>query len=184
MVYIRCKACGYLMPEGSKYDICPACGVPNKMFEPYDDKVSETRSKLINLDIHPVMVHAPVALSYIGGLTIILLLLGFWPDLLKPVFKVLTIILVASAFGSMATGIFDAKVRFRKVSTPVLKKKLIIGGVFTVATVFSFLGAWFLDFAAAPTQVLLVIVSLLAMISAAVLGLLGAKLVHAKMPGK
>ena len=34
---IRCKACGYVTREGKIKDVCPACGVPAKMFEPYTD---------------------------------------------------------------------------------------------------------------------------------------------------
>ena len=28
---VRCKSCGYLMPEGKLKDKCPACGVPAKV---------------------------------------------------------------------------------------------------------------------------------------------------------
>ena len=44
---IRCKACGYVTCEGKIKDVCPACGVPAKMFEPYTDPVSEKRRRFL-----------------------------------------------------------------------------------------------------------------------------------------
>ena len=38
--------------------------VPGKMFEPYTDKISEQRKKILDRHIHPIMVHAPQAFAF------------------------------------------------------------------------------------------------------------------------
>ena len=52
------------MEEEKVGDVCPACGVPGKMFEPYTDKISEQRKKILDRHIHPIMVHAPQAFAF------------------------------------------------------------------------------------------------------------------------
>ena len=59
LVELRGSAIESLAVASKVGEICPACGVPAKMFEPYDDKVSEARRRMIDLHIHPVIVHSP-----------------------------------------------------------------------------------------------------------------------------
>src|SRR3972149_10318207 len=58
---VRCKVCGYVMPEGKLRDKCPACGVAAKAFEPWEDPLSEQRRRALALDLHPIAVHFPTA---------------------------------------------------------------------------------------------------------------------------
>ena len=60
---IRCKACGFVTDQGKIKDVCPACGVPAKMFEPYTHPVSLKRRRILDLHTHPVMVHFPQAFA-------------------------------------------------------------------------------------------------------------------------
>ncbi len=38
-------------------DVCPACGMPRKVFEPYRERVSLNRLMMLNLDLHPIAIH-------------------------------------------------------------------------------------------------------------------------------
>ena len=55
--YVVCKSCGYVMEKGKLHDVCPACGVPAKMFEPYAERLSPRRRLILSLDLHPITVH-------------------------------------------------------------------------------------------------------------------------------
>ncbi len=125
---IRCKACGYVTKEGKVKDICPACGVPAKMFAPYTDPVSEKRRLILDLHAHPIMVHFPEAFT----ITLFLLatLSYFAPGAIKEALftsiQVISFPLPFFVILAIITGLVDGKIRFRKVTTPLLKKKIIV----------------------------------------------------------
>ena len=120
------------MLKGSLKDRCPACGVPAKMFEPYAEKVSEHRKMLLSLDIHPILVHFPVSFN----VTILvlsaasLILKGAALSSLEPALTVLVYFLPIAVIAAFLGGLFDGKVRFRKVTTPILLRKIIYGSLF------------------------------------------------------
>ena len=60
---VICKSCGFVMEKGKLRDKCPACGVAAKMFEPYIEKMSPSRKKILSLDLHPILVHFPQAFA-------------------------------------------------------------------------------------------------------------------------
>jgi len=45
--WLICKACGYKIRSKNLKDVCPACGVNKKFFEPFSDNVSQVRSILV-----------------------------------------------------------------------------------------------------------------------------------------
>ncbi|MFX0196457.1 MAG: hypothetical protein ACFFCW_10070 [Candidatus Hodarchaeota archaeon] len=53
---IRCL-CGYFRSSTKDENICPACGAPSMAFDPYDQKVSPIRRKILELSIYPITVH-------------------------------------------------------------------------------------------------------------------------------
>lgn len=126
---IRCKACGYVTCEGKIKDVCPACGVPAKMFEPYTDPVSQKRRLILGLHIHPIMVHFPQAFTV--TLFILAVLSYVTPPAIKESLivsiKVISFFLPYFIILSLLTGLFDGKIRFRKLTTPFLKRKIVIG---------------------------------------------------------
>ena len=50
------------MEAGKLGDVCPACGLPRKVFEPYRERVSINRLRLLNLDLHPIVIHLSQAM--------------------------------------------------------------------------------------------------------------------------
>jgi rubredoxin len=54
---IRCKACGYVMEADKLKDVCPACGMSSRVFEPYRERVALNRLFILSLDLHPIAIH-------------------------------------------------------------------------------------------------------------------------------
>lgn len=183
---VRCKACGYIMEKDALGDVCPACGVKKEMFEPWEDKVGVLRRFILEKHLHPVIVHAPQALTFL------LLLLGaafplFGADLQKaylwPAVVVMTWLLPISIVATILSGFFDAMVRYRKVATPALLQKQILGYLLLAASIVMTVVVSTGTFADLTVWLSYVAANLVAMATSALLGLKGAKLTHAVMPG-
>ena len=189
---IRCKACGYLMAEGSNYEECPACGVPSKMFEPYDDKVPEERAWLLRYDLHGVVAHAPMGLTFIMLILAAVGLVLGWAgsggssiySYVMTTLVVLSVVLpivVAATFGA---GLIDGKYRYKKVTTKRLVQKILLGSVFFVLSVGMLIVAILPEYVtSASLQIVYLIVNAAAFGCTVYLGLWGAGLVHGIMPG-
>ncbi len=131
---MRCKACGYVTTEDKIGDVCPACGLPKTVFEEYEDKISPGRKAFIDLHLHPIAVHFPQALASLVPVFIVAgwILPPSWAiDVLNSA-RVLAILLPFSVLGAIAAGLLDGKTRFKKLSTPLLVKKIILALVLLV----------------------------------------------------
>lgn len=182
---MRCKACGFVTDTGKIKDVCPACGVPAKMFEIYTHPVSLKRRRILDLHTHPVLVHFPQAFS----LTLFLLSVAilFAPakiqDDLTSTIRVLSFLLPFFVVGAIATGLMDGKLRFRKVTTPLLKKKIILSLVFFITSIVLAALALSGQFLTAPIHVAYTLLTVVTSLCGALLGLIGGKLLDAKFPG-
>ncbi len=183
--YVRCKACGYIMEASKLGELCPACGVSAKVFEPYKENISEKRKRILDLHIHPIVVHLPqaiVPMLIVLAAAMLFLVEGRVRTALLDTTRVLSIFLPFSVVLAFAAGIYDGKLRFRKVTTPLLIRKMIVGSLFLVAT----LGAGFLslytdlDGLAMAGFAILQVFSLGA---AVVLGMAGFGLLSSRFPG-
>jgi ribosomal protein L37E len=182
---IRCKACGYVTKEGKIKDVCPACGVPAKMFEPYADPVSEKRRQLLGLHIHPIMVHFPQAFA----ITLFLLMVFSYFASIKikwilfDAIIVISFLLPCSVILAFLTGLFDGKIRFRKLTTPFLKRKIIIGLFFLIISISLAYLAFSEGLSASPLHEYFILLTIIAVACGTGLGLLGVKMLEAKFPG-
>jgi uncharacterized membrane protein len=182
---IKCKACGYVTKEGTIKDICPACGVGAKMFEPYTDPVSEKRRLVLGIHIHPIMVHFPEAFA----ITLFLLAASsyFTPGAIKESFfvsiQVISFLLPFFTVLAIITGLFDGKIRFRKVTTPLLKKKIVISLFFLIISIALVFLAFSGQLPASPIREYFTLLTIIAVACGAGLGLLGGHLMDAKFPG-
>jgi hypothetical protein len=182
---IRCKACGYVTKEGNIKDVCPACGVPAKMFEPYTDPLSEKRRRIIDLHSHPIIVHFPQAFAL--TLFILAILLFIAPSQIKDALcytmKVLSLFLPFFVVLSFLTGLLDGKTRFRKVTTPFLKKKIIIGLIFFISSIALAALAFTKQFPSPPILGYFTLLTIIAAGCTVSLGFIGGRLAEAKFPG-
>jgi rubredoxin len=183
--YVKCKACGYVMEAGALKDRCPACGVPAKQFEPHEEKVSEGRKRILDLHIHPVVVHMPQAFAA----TLVLLALALAAlggtalgPALADTIKVMGALLPIFVLAAFAAGQLDGKIRFRRVSTPLLVRKMAVGALFFAL---SLAGAALALFSPLEGGTLAAfgVAEALGLGCGAVLGIWGSSLMGAKFPG-
>lgn len=182
---MRCKACGFITDKDKIKDVCPACGVPAKMFEPYKYMVSVKRRRILDLHTHPVLVHFPQAFS------VLLFLLAFaaffvpafLQEMLASTARVLSVLLPFFLVAAIAAGLLDGKIRFRKVTTPLLKKKIILSLIFFLTSVVMAALALKGQFFMAPEHLFFTVLAGVIMLCGAFLGLIGGTLLDAKFPG-
>jgi len=183
---VRCKACGYIMEKDSLSDVCPACGVKKEMFEPWEDKVGAARRFYLDLHVHPIVVHLPN--SFAPVLLLVALAYALLPAqnaYLWPVLQLLSWIFPLTVVGGFLSGLVDGKVRYRKVSTPLLLRKIFVGSLFIVASVVQAVLVSVAPFGAGFTGIWIgyTVTAFLSLIAASVLGKWGSSLFHAAMPG-
>jgi hypothetical protein len=182
---VRCKACGYVTAEGNIKDVCPACGVPAKMFEPYQDPVAEKRRKILGMHIHPIIVHFPQSFAF--TLFVLAVLSFVAPPQINGILNC-TIRVISSAFPffltlALLTGIVDGKTRFRKMTTPFLKKKIIFGLGFLATSIVIAVVALAQQLSSIPEMALFTMLTIIAVGFSVALGLIGGELMEAKLPG-
>jgi uncharacterized membrane protein len=182
---MRCKACGYVTDQGNIKDVCPACGVPAKMFEPYNHPVSLKRRRILDLHTHPVMVHFPQAFAL--TLFILSCFAFFVPqslmETLSSTIKTLSVLLPFFLIPAIATGLMDGKLRFRKVTTPLLRKKIILSLIFFITAVVMAALVLSGQLLNTPTHMIYFALTIIVSLCGALLGLIGGKLLDAKFPG-
>jgi rubredoxin len=177
---VRCRPCGYVMEADKLGDVCPACGLPRKVFEPYRERVSLNRLRLLNFDLHPIVIHLSQSLVIlIPALIIITKFFGtFQPEIVRDVLTFSVFVFPFTLFFAIVTGIIDGLTRFKTLATPLLRVKIIFSIIILILSIsISFL---------APKQeyhLLALLLSLLALGSGIRLGLWGKKLINVILPG-
>jgi len=141
-VYQICRLCGYIRKTNEDGKVCPACGAPSTSFVPYLQKVSDSRLKLLNLDIHPVVVHFTVSYTVTTTILYVLSFLSpvkFGIDLQNPaILDFFVFFFPVFVLAGGLTGIVDGKVRFRKLKTPFLKIKMILATSLVLVSILIF----------------------------------------------
>jgi rubredoxin len=132
-----CSVCGYFINERYKGNECPACGVLKTAFQPYIDKMSPQRRKILNLHLHNILIHFPQAFSL---LMLFLIVLGFFLKGTAKLeflvtFKILSFFLPLSVAVSIISGMIDGRNRFKRIDTPILKKKIIVATLFFIFSI-------------------------------------------------
>lgn len=177
---VRCKPCGYVMEAGKLKDVCPACGMPAKAFEPYRERVALNRLFILSLDLHPIAIH-------LSQTFVILIPLLIFSTLLFPNFNytVFSSVLIFSIYAfpltliaAISTGISDGLFRFKTLTPPILRLKIIFSSIIIVLA-----GAMFFVAKDGDFGLLTIILSLGCLFCAVRLGLLGKHLIDVILPG-
>lgn len=177
---VRCRPCGFVIESDKLGDVCPACGLPRKVFEPYREKVSLNRLKILNLDLHPIAIH--LSQTFVVLIPAMFLITKMLPDFQFTLFKsVLTFsvfIFPLTLLLAIITGIVDGLTRFKSLSPPLLRIKVIFSLIIFIISI-----AVFLLYINNRTGVLPVTLSIIALGIAIRLGLWGKKLINVILPG-
>ena len=178
---VICKSCGYIMAQSKLGETCPACGVKAQMFIPHDERISDKRKLLLALDLHPILVH------FTQAYTATILALSLLALLVKPGWleRIMTVVIVLgyavpfTVVAAFAAGLYDGKIRFRKVKTPLLVKKMVLGSI-----LFALTCGVFLCVLCNPLPLALIaLLSAIAMVCASILGFWGVSLLNSRFPG-
>ncbi|NDP20768.1 MAG: rubrerythrin [Paludibacter sp.] len=177
---VRCKPCGYVMKESELGDVCPACGLPRNVFEPYRERVSANRLFILALDIHPIAIHlSQTFVALIPLLSVFHLILpDFFPEIVNPVIEFSIFMLPLSLLLSFFSGLLDGITRFKTLRTPLLKSKIIYSSMILILG----FSMWASELTNQSHWVTLII-SFIALACAVKLGLLGKHLIDVILPG-
>ncbi len=177
---VRCRPCGYVMKASELGDVCPACGLPRNVFEPYRERVSPNRLFLLNLDIHPIAIHLSQTLVAFTPVLIVFhwLFPEFQATVVHSVINFSIVMLPLSLIASFVSGLIDGITRFKTLRTPMLSSKIIYS---SLALVISFVQLMF--FKPSEYNWLTLLISLAVFGCAVKLGLIGKHLIDVILPG-
>ena len=177
---VRCRPCGYVMKASDLGDVCPACGLPRNVFEPYREKVSPNRLFILALDIHPIAIHLSQTFVALTPLLIIFHLL--FPDFKEIiVHSVINFSIFALPFSlilSFISGLIDGITRFKTLRTPMLRSKIIFSSAILVLAFIQLL-----IYTPGIYTWINILLSLAALGCAVKLGLVGKHLIDVILPG-
>ena len=177
---VRCRPCGFVMEADKLGDVCPACGLPRKVFEPYRERVSMNRLRLLNLDLHPIAIHLSQALVIAIPMLVLVthFLPGLYPEVLQNVLTFSIVLFPFTLVLAIITGVIDGLTRFKTLRTPLLRVKIIFSFVILTLSI--------LIYFVAPKEnlhILTIVLSLMSLGAGIQLGLWGKKLINVILPG-
>jgi len=177
---VRCKPCGYVMEADKLGDVCPACGMPRKAFEPYRERVSLNRLFLLKFDLHPIAIHLSQALVIAIPLLAIIINLfkHFQPEILSSVLIFSVYVFPFTLVIAMITGTIDGITRFKTLRTPLLRVKIIFSIIILSLSIVLFFVAPYEHYG-----VFTIVLGILCLAAAVQLGLWGKKLINVILPG-
>ena len=177
---VRCRPCGFVVEADKLGDVCPACGLPRKVFEPYREKVSHNRLFLLNFDLHPIAIHLSQALVIMIPLLAIMtnLLKCFHPEILKSVLIFSVYLFPFTLILAIITGVIDGLTRFKTLGTPLLRVKIIFSLIILSLSIVLFFVAPHENY-----YVMTLVLSILCLAAGIQLGLWGKKLINVILPG-
>lgn len=177
---VRCRPCGFVIEADKLGDVCPACGMPRKVFEPYRERVSRNRLRLLNLDLHPIAIHLSQAL--VIAIPVLVILTNFFkdfqPEILKSVLVFSIFIFPFTLVLAIISGIIDGLTRFKTLATPILRVKIIFSIIILTLAVGMLLAVQHENLFA-----LILVLSILTLGAGFQLGLWGKKLINVILPG-
>ena len=178
---VICRPCGYVMKASDLKDVCPACGLPHTVFEPYRERVSPKRLLILALDIHPIAIH--LSQTFVALIPVLIVFHWIFPNfqevMVHSVISFSIFMLPISLIASIVSGIIDGLTRFKTLDTPLLQSKIVYS---VIILVLSFLH-WTIsqeDIYEWPTF----LISMLVFPCAVKLGLMGKDLLNVILPGK
>ena len=123
---VRCRPCGLIIEAEKLGDVCPACGIARKAFEPYREKVSLNRLRLLNLDMHPIAIHLSQALVVTIPLLIIISYFfnSFQPVIINSVLRFSVFVFPVTLVLAIISGVVGGLIRFKTLKTPLLRVKI------------------------------------------------------------
>jgi uncharacterized membrane protein len=184
---VRCKACGYIMEEGKLGEKCPACGAPKTAFAPFVDPMSESRRRLLKLDVHPTAVHFPISftVAVLVFSIAIIFLSGDARTLIIDTTKILALLIPVLVIIAAAVGIIDGRTRFRKLgNSRILQRKIIYAVILFVVSAVLAVIVWLPGLNTITSSLIAILLAAISIGLIILLALLGTSINEAAFPGK
>ena len=177
---VRCRPCGFVMEADKLGDVCPACGMPRRAFEPYRERVSLNRLFLLKFDLHPIAIHLSQSLVILIPFLAVFINLNnhFQSDILKSVLIFAVYVFPFTLVLAIITGTIDGITRFKTLRPPLLKVKIIFSLIILSLSIVLFFVAPYEHYG-----IFTIILSILCFAAAIQLGLWGKKLINVILPG-
>jgi len=181
----RCKVCGYIAESQEPPEVCPACGFKGKIFEEFESPVSAKRRIIMKLHIHPVLVHFPLAfvLSLFLINLIVLIDIIQLPSTFTAMAEAIIWLLPFAAFLATISGMYDGKLRFKRIDTPLLKKKMVLSSLFILVSISLIVLLSSSDLDQRSYGLVILMYSVVLSGIGTWLGLIGSRLIEAKVRG-
>jgi len=181
----KCKVCGFVLKSKTLPDLCHACGFKGKIFEEFEPTVSAKRRKAMELHAHSALVHFPIAIiTYIFFINLFILakVIALHSVFAASLEAMILLLPFVTLFG-MLSGLYDGKLRFKKINTPLLKKKILLSVLLIVISTSLFILQITMEIDQSSYSLLILAYSIVLFSFVTVLGLLGGTLLNSKVRG-
>lgn len=181
----KCKVCGFVLKSKALPELCPACGFKGKIFEEFEPTVSAKRRKALELHAHSAIVHFPIAvITYIFFINLLILAKFIpWHSVFASSLKAMVLLLPFVTLIGLLSGLYDGKLRFKKINTPLLKKKILLSILLIAVSTSLFIFQISLEIDQSAYSLLILAYSIVLLSFVTVLGLLGGTLLDSKVRG-
>jgi len=177
---VRCRPCGFVIEEDKLGDVCPACGLPRKVFEPYRERVSLNRLFILNFDLHPIAIH--LSQTFVILIPLLIIITNLFSDFHFVLFSNVLLFSITvfpfTLIAAIITGIIDGLIRFKSLKPPLLKTKIIFSFIILLFAFGMFAYSKYDDYG-----IVTLITSLATLACAIRLGLWGKQLINVILPG-
>ena len=126
--WIICRVCGYI--EDAKYrdQPCPTCGFPPTVWMDYKPRrINTKREKLLDLHLHPIAVHFPIAATAASFLVPVIALLI--PSIANVLFPAITLVAMILP---LISGYFGSKLRYKTGTSKIPKAKIYLTVIYFI----------------------------------------------------
>jgi len=181
----KCKVCGFVTKGKALPELCPACGFKGKIFEEFEPIVSAKRRKALELHAHSALVHFPIAvITYIFFINLFILAKIIpWHSVFVGSLEAMVWLLPFVTLFGMLSGLYDGKLRFKKINTPLLKKKILLSLLLILVSISLFVLQYVLELDQSVYSLLILAFSIVLSGIVTILGLLGGTLLDSKVRG-
>ncbi len=181
----KCKVCGFVAKKTALPELCPACGFKGKIFEEFEPTVSAKRRKALEMHAHSALVHFPIAvITYMFFINLFILAKIIpWHSVFVDSLKAMVWLLPFVALIGMLSGLYDGKLRFKKIDTPLLKKKLHLSILLLAVSISLFVLQYIFELGQSLFSFLILTHSFVLLGLVTGLGLIGGTLLESKIRG-
>ena len=175
--WIICRVCGYIEEAKYRDQPCPTCGFPPTVWLDYKPRrINPTREKLLDLHLHPIAVHFPIAATAASFLVpVIALVIPSIADVLFAAITLVAMILPLLVIIGGISGYIGSILRYKTGKSKIPKAKIYLTIIyFILSCVQAYIAIT--DGVNADNAWIMIILGIVASVFAAKLGKMGSYL--------